>query len=215
MPQRKPAAEVQFQPADDKTNLLVLSRVAPVFHYGYYSYGYSPYGYYPYGWGPYPGVARAYDRVCAGRCTARFAPGVYDLALEKEGHLARSESPVAIQRSSVVRGEYIDRSGIRTGGLLIGIGGLVGGTIMMIVSVSHDNVCTPYYCYYQDHVDGPLLAGGIAVAVGSAIAGAIMASQSDEALFTVLPLRVSSLLPGEHVGLSQALPQGAAIAGKF
>ena len=173
------------------------------------------YGYYGYGWGPYPGFARAYQRVCRGPCSARFAPGAYDLALEKDGKVARPETPVVIKQPSVVHGEYVDRSGVRLGGVLIGVGGLVGGTIMMIASVDHQYICTPFYCYYHDHVDGPLLAGGIAVAVASAIAGSIMAWQSDEALFSVQPLRVSTLYPGERVGLSQALPEGAMITAKF
>jgi len=200
---------VRFEPEGERTSLLMLSHVVPVFHYGYY-------GYYGYGYGgPYQGYARAYERVCQGRCTVRFAPGTYDLALEKEGHVARAAAPVVVRQPSVLHGEYVDRSGVRVAGVILGIGGLIGGTVMMIASVTRHNVCTPYYCYYHDDVDGPLLAGGIALAVGSAIAGSVMASQHDEAVFTITPFRVSALSPGERAGLSQALPQGAAIAVRF
>lgn len=200
-------AEVQFQPDGEGTSLLTLSQVMPVYNLGYY-YGHG-------WWGPYAGFARSYQRVCRGPCSVRFAPGAYDLALEKDGRVARSESPVVVRQRSVVRGEYLDRSGVRTGGILIGVGGLVGGTIMMVAATDRHNVCTPYGCYYHDDVDGALLAGGIALAIGAAIAGSIMAWQRDEAVFTVLPLRVSALSPGERAGPSQALPQGAVIAARF
>ena len=56
----------------------------------------------------------------------------------------------------------------------------------------------------------PVAIPGIVLAVGSGIAGFIMAWQRDEARFSVLPLRVSSLKPGE-LSLGQALPQGAMV----
>jgi hypothetical protein len=202
-----PPAEIKFEPHDDETSLLIMSHETPVYRLGYYGYGY---------WGPYRSVARSYTPVCRGACSARFAPGAYELALEKHGRIARSPGRVLIGESSVVHGEYIDRSGVRLGGLVIGIGGVIAGTVMMVVSVHRNDICDGAYCYYHNDVDGPLLAGGIAVVIGSAIAGSIMAWQRDEAVFTVLPLRVSSLYGTEGGAATlRSQPQGAVVSVKF
>ena len=180
----------------------------PVYHWGYYGYGW---------WGTHRDIARSYTPVCTGPCSARFAPGAYDLALAKGGRIARSPERIMITRPSVVKGEYLDRSGVRLAGILIGVGGIIGGTVMMVVSVHSDYVCDSNgFCFYHQDVDGPLLAGGIALAVGSAIAGSVMAWQRDEAVFTVLPLHLSSLFPGERESVAQrALPQGAMVSVRF
>jgi len=178
----------------------------PVYGWGY-RYGW---------WGPYRGFARSYTPVCTGPCSARFAPGAYELALAKGGRIARSPGRVMITQPSVIKGEYLDRSGVRLAGILIGVGGLIGGTIMMVESVHRHDICDANYCYYHEDVDGALLAGGVALAVGSAIAGSIMAWQRDEAVFTILPLRMGSLFPAERGSVAQrALPQGAAVAVRF
>ena len=201
------AEDIRFEPVTPGTSLLILQQEMPVYGWGYYHYGF---------WGPYRGIARSYTPVCNGPCTARFAPGAYDLALSKGGRVARSPERVLITRPSVVRGEYVDRSGVRLAGLIIGIGGLIGGTVMMVESVHRNDVCDGNYCYYHDDVDGALLAGGIALAIGSAIAGSIMAWQRDEAVFTILPMRLSSLVPAEGGSpASRALPNGAAVAVRF
>lgn len=207
-PPAQAANEIRFEPEPRDTTLLILQQEMPVYRFGYYGYGY---------WGPRRDIARSYAPVCTGPCSARFAPGEYELALAKGGHIARSPGRLMITQPSTIKGEYLDRSGVRLAGVLIGVGGIVGGTIMMVLSVHRDDVCDDSgLCYYHDDVDGPLLAGGIALAIGGAIAGSIMAWQRDEAVFTVLPLRLSSLLPGAEGSLAQrALPQGAMVSVKF
>ncbi len=201
------AEEIRFEPEPQQATLLILSQEMPVYHYGYYRHGW---------WAPYRGFARTYTPVCNGPCAARFAPGAYDLALEKGGRIARSRQPIVITRPSVLRGEYVDRSGLRVAGVVIGVGGLIGGTIMMIESVHRNDICDANYCYYHQDVDGPLLAGGIALAIGSAIAGSVLVWQRDEAVFSVLPLRLSSLYPGDgQSAAARALPNGAAVSVKF
>jgi hypothetical protein len=179
----------------------------PVYHWGYYGYGY---------WGAHREIARSYTPVCTGPCSARFAPGAYELALAKGGRIARSPGRVMVTQPSVIKGEYVDRSGVRLAGILVGLGGIVGGTVMMVLSVHRNYICDAYACYYHEDVDGPLLAGGVALAVGGAIAGSIMAWQRDEAVFTVLPMHLSSLFPGERESVAQrALPQGAMVSVRF
>jgi hypothetical protein len=202
------AEEVRFEPEPAHASLLILSQEMPVYHYGYYRHGW---------WAPYRGFARAYTPVCNGPCSARFAPGAYDLALEKEGRVARSHQQVIITRPSVIRGEYLDRSGVRLAGIIIGVGGVIAGTIMMVAAVHRDDICDAQgFCYYHQDVDGPLLAGGVALTVGAAIAGSIMVWQRDEAVFSVLPLHLSSLYPGEGgSAAARALPDGAAVSVRF
>jgi hypothetical protein len=202
------AEEIRFEPEPEHATLLILKEEMPVYGYGYYRHGW---------WAPYRGYARSYTPVCSGPCSARFAPGAYDLALAKRGRIARSHEPVVITHPSVLKGEYLDRSGVRVAGLVIGVAGVIGGTIMMVVSVHRNDVCDDAgFCYYHQDVDGPLLAGGIALAVGSAIAGSIMVWQRDEAVFTVLPLRLSSWYPGEGgSAAARALPNGAAVNVRF
>jgi hypothetical protein len=206
-PPAQAANEIRFEPEPRDTTLLILQQEMPVYRFGYYGYGY---------WGPRRDIARAYAPVCTGPCSARFAPGAYELALAKGGHIARSPGRVMIMQPSTVKGEYLDRSGVRLAGVLIGVGGIVGGTIMMILAVHRDDICDVDGCYYHQDVDGPLLAGGIALAIGGAIAGSIMAWQRDEAVFTILPLRVSSLLPGAEGSVAKrALPEGAMVSMRF
>ncbi|HEX4338390.1 MAG TPA: hypothetical protein VH062_20935 [Polyangiaceae bacterium] len=202
------AEEIRFEPQPEHTTLLILSQEMPVYGYGYYRHGW---------WAPYQGYARSYTPVCNGPCSARFAPGEYDLALQKGGRIARSHERIVITHPSVLRGEYVDRSGIRLAGIVIGVTGVVAGTVMMALSVHRNDICdSDGFCYYHQDVDGGLLAGGVALAVGSAIAGSIMVWQRDEAVFSVAPLRLSSLYPGEGGSAAQKmLPQGAAISGRF
>jgi hypothetical protein len=180
-------------------------------------YGYRWHGWYRHGWYYGRGFAPSYAPICTGPCTARFAPGAYDFALERHGRLVPTPGPTMITGPSVLHASYVDRSGLRVAGLIIGIGGIVAGTIMIFASVDRTDVCDANGFCYEDHtVDGPLLAGGIGVLIGSAIVGSVLAWQHDEANVQVLPLRVSSLrLGGREGGFSQSLPEGAALRVRF
>jgi hypothetical protein len=196
---------MHYEPVEGPTTLLILTHETPVVHYGYYHHGW---------WGPRQSLVRSYSPVCEGTCTERFVPGVYDLALAKDGHVAAPDHPVVIRGPSLVRGQYVDRSGLRVGGVVLAVGGIIAGTVMMVAAVHRSETCSGGYCYYDSEVNGPLLAGGLVLAIGSGIAGSIMAWQRDEARFSVLPLHVSSLFPRER-GVAAALPEGAMMRLKF
>ena len=200
------AVPMHFEPVEPPTSLLILTHETPVAQYGYYRHGW---------WGWHHSIVRSYTPVCDGPCTERFVPGVYDLALAKDGHVAVPDRPVVIRGPSIVRGQYVDKSGLRVGGVVLAVGGIIGGTVMMIAAVHRDYRCSADYCYYESDVNGPLLAGGIVLAIGAGIAGSIMAWQRDEARFSVLPMRVGSLFPQHELSVAEALPQGAMFRLKF
>ena len=133
----------------------------------------------------------AYANVCEGPCNVTLAPGEYSMALAKDdGHPVPVSEPVVVGGPSILHAHYTDRSGARTAGLLVGIGGIVGGVVMIVASVHGENVCDVYsgYCYRRDVADGPLLVGGIGVIVASSIVGSILMFQHDQAHITVEPL---------------------------
>jgi hypothetical protein len=135
--------------------------------------------------------------------------GPYHFALSKGGG-----APVAIDGATFVSGpstlhaQYVDRSGIRTAGAVIGIVGTLGGLVMVLASIHEEHTCDSYgYCYRHDEVNDPLLVSGIGVILGSAIASSIMIWQRDEAKLTIGPLRIRDLraspgAPGARVTLT-------------
>jgi len=207
-PSRPPLGpqEVRFQPDDDQLGFLVVTGATPATGYGYFRHGW---------WIRRHVLLPSYSRVCTGPCSARFLPGEYDVALEKEGRVVPASERVVITRPSVLHAHYTDYSGLRVAGVVLGIGGVIAGTVMMFSSVDRGLVCSGTYCYYEDTVDGPLLAAGIGVFAASAIAGSIMAWQKDEAHFTISPLRLSSLTPREGLSFARSLPEGAAFTARF
>jgi hypothetical protein len=127
--------------------------------------------------------------------------------------------PAYINGPSLIRGSYVDRSGLRTAGWIIGISGLVGGIVMIAASAHEEDVCDiDGYCYSHETADAPLLVGGIGVLLASGIVGGVLASQHDEARLSIEPLRLSSYgrLRESLAALgAEAHPEGAALALHF
>jgi hypothetical protein len=173
---------VRFAPDDPSLTLLSRAGVRPVARFvggpyaGWYERGFAP----------------AYTPLCTGPCRTRFVPGEYQLALSKYGRSIPAP-PVLVDGPSVLHAEYADHSGLRVAGLVLGIAGTVGGVVMMSVAYHHETVCDDTgACYSQGTVNGPLMGGGIAVLVGSIVAGSILLSQRDQALITVTPLSLAT-----------------------
>jgi len=146
---------------------------------------------YRYGWWVSSGYAPVYSPVCRAPCTARLVPGDYQLALAKEGGGAVPVSgTVPIAGPSAIHAEYEDHSGLRVAGWVIGVVGTVGGAIMIGSSVrGREFECDSRgFCRQIQRYDGGLLAGGIAVAVASLVAGSILVTRHDGARLSVEPL---------------------------
>jgi hypothetical protein len=203
---------VRFEPDSPGLQLWAYTGVVPVerfvwgYHYGgWYHRGYAP----------------IYAPVCDGPCAIPMPPGHYQLALSKDGgSLVRVDASILIRGPSEIRGSYIDRSGTRTAGAVVGIGGTLAGIVMLAAAESSDNVCDSYgYCYRKATIDGTLAAGGVGVMLGSIIVGAVLLSQRDEAIITVRPLTLGSAGSGRPlisvVPVMTRPPQGGSLSISF
>jgi len=194
--ERRPApatAEVRFESGKPGLQVLVPTGAAPVPQPVAYPYG----GWYAQAFAP------IYSRLCSAPCTAQLPVGMYRLAVAKPGGPpVAAPDPISIGGPSVVHADYVDRSGLRAAGWVIGLGGTIGGVVMIsVATVDYHTICYgDGFCYSYGRVEGGLVAGGIGLIVGSAIAGSILATRRDEAHLVVTPL---SLLP---VGLAHESP---------
>ncbi len=215
--QRGARAEVRFEPDDPGVQLLTLSGAMPFEQIGYVHHGWwRPHGYY-YGYG----VAPVYSPLCEGTCSLQLMPGPYHLALAQSGGtIVPVEGPTLIGGPSTIHAQYVDRSGLRTTGVVVGVVGAVAGIIMIIDSYHDHYECDAYGdCYEHSDVNGPLVAGGIGVLVGSAIVSAVLISQRDEAKISVTPLRLLSMGTRRESGFLppslRTQPEGAMVSIPF
>jgi hypothetical protein len=200
------AAEVRFEPGEPDVTLLRLSAAVPVERVTSYNSEswYSLYG-----------------PLCQGPCTTHLPPGAYRLALAKGGRIVTVRGPVVIEGPATLHGDYIDRSVLRATGLVVGVAGAVGGFVMIVASAQSRAVCDfNGICVSTGTANGPLLAGGVAVLVVSAVVGSILTFQNDGARITVEPLPAVRALGGAPregtvANLQASQPQGAAVALHF
>jgi len=136
-----------------------------------------------------------YSPVCDGPCAVPISPGHYQLALSQDGgSLVPVHSSILIDGPAEIRGKYIDRSGTRTAGAIVGIGGMLTGVVMLAAAERNNEVCDGYgHCYSRDTINGTLAAGGVGVILGSLIVGAVLISQHDEAIISVRPLTLGNI----------------------
>jgi hypothetical protein len=199
--------QVRFEPEDPDLALMVRTGETPFQHVQrfrhvwYYERGFAP----------------VYSPVCEGPCTTQLAPGIYHLAIAREGGHPVPAAVVALNGPSAIHGYYEDRSGTRVLGGVILVAGIVGGIVMIVASA--DTQRCDGYDYCTTNVNGGLLAGGIAVVVGSAILGSVLASQRDTAHVSVTPLSLPSVgaLKESPVAALGAVsqPQGASVTVRF
>lgn len=208
------AVETSFQPDEPDLRLLSLSSEIPyqavsVVHRRWRQ---------PRGYLTGYGIAPMYNPLCEGPCELRLMRGQYHWALSKAGgQIVPAEGTPIITGPSTLHAHYKDNSGIRTAGAVVGIAGTIGGIVMIFESFQDKQVCDTFgNCYTHQDVNGALLAGGLGVLVGSAIAAALMLSVDDEARITVIPLRLrpagATLDSGNLPIKSFASPEGAAVA---
>lgn len=209
-------ADVRFEPDDPTLRLMTLSGIMPYQEVAYVHRGWwHPRRYY-YGFG----AEAVYAPLCEGPCNLRLRRGPYHLALARPG------SPVLpvqgyqiIAGPSTIHAHYVDRSGQRAAGYVVGVVGGIAGIIMMFEAFDSHSVCDAYGdCYAHADVNRPLFAGGIGVFIGTAIVSSILIFQHDEASLTITPLRIASLGKTQEMPLSAlpgSQPQGAAIGFSF
>jgi hypothetical protein len=197
-------ADVRFDADEPGVSLLMHTGAMPVervtvFRHGWwYERGYKP----------------LYAPVCEGPCVVQLAQGSYQFALAKrEGRPVAAAQAIVVDGPLVLHGTYVDRGPLRAAGVILGVAGAVGGVIMIVASVHCGD--TAGVCSARGSVDGPLLAGGIGVLVGSTVLGSVLLTQRDSASFALTPL-VGVVSRPESTALSAARPaQGAALTLRF
>ena len=158
-----------------------------------------------------------YSPVCQGPCATHLEAGANRLALAKGGRIVPVNGPVVIDGPATLHGQYVDRSGLRATGLVIGLAGSIGGFVMVVASAQSRAVCDVNgICVSTGMTNAPLLASGVSVLVVSAVVGSILTFQHDSARITVEPLAPGrASREGVLTALDASRPQGAALALHF
>jgi hypothetical protein len=200
-PPRAPS-EVRFEPDEADVALFRTSTAVPVA-------GVAPRA--------YPGWYPLYDPICEGPCTTHLAPGAYRLGLSKGGRIVPVRGPVVIDGPATLHGVYVDRSGLRATGLIVGVAGAVGGFVMVIASARNGAVCDINgICVSNGTTNTPLLVTGVSVLAASVVIGSILTFQGDGAHITVEPLAATGHAAREEgLAARYATPQGGAVALHF
>jgi hypothetical protein len=186
------SSPIRFEPDAPTVHLLVQNGALPYDSLVPYNapgwLGWPPtYGYYR-----EVGVAPIYASVCEGPCRKQIRHGSHQFALSKPGGAI---VPVAglriISEPSLIQAHYVDRSDLRTAGVLIGIVGALGGLVMMAVSVHDEQQCSGDTCTTRPTVDGGWALAGLGVFAGSIVTSVLLLNQSDEAQLSISPLRLA------------------------
>jgi hypothetical protein len=200
--------QVRFEPDDPDLALMVRTGEVPFRHVQrfrhvwYYERGFAP----------------VYSPACEGPCTTELAAGTYHLALSKDGGRAVPAGGAVVNGPSTIHATYDDRRGIRIVGGIVLVGGIIGGVVMIVASVTGQSQTCDGYGDCTTQVNAPLLVGGIGVVVASAVVGTILASQRDSAHIMVTPLTmptVGALKESPMAAIGAAPAQGAALTVRF
>jgi hypothetical protein len=173
----------------------------------------------PYGYGYYreTGVAPIYTPICEGACMSQVRRGPHQFALSRPGGpIVPIAGRAVISEPSLITARYIDRSSLRTTGVVIGVVGSLTGLVMMIFSVHDEQDCDGATCTMRSGVDEVLAAGGLGVFAGSIITSAVLLNQRDEARLSIVPLRSTGPEPRFETWSHSRVPlRGAQLSLRF
>jgi hypothetical protein len=135
------------------------------------------------------GIAKGYEVMCSAPCEVSMPAGSYRFALSRDGGIP-TESPDAVTvppGESSVDAELVDRSGTRTLGLVVGVGGAVlGAAIPFTVLTKEECIGTSEpICSDRPSTAGWVLGG--AVMAAGLIGGLTMSFTHDKVTITVRP----------------------------
>lgn len=178
---------------------------------------YSPHG-------PATAVGATYTDLCAAPCELTMAPGQHTLAVSFEGRAPIEVPPLAVPPgTATLRATYESRAGVRVAGLVVGLGALVGGSIMAGLGAvgTTRQECQPSFidgaapfCTNQRDPDGTLIGAGIAIAVAGSVAGLVMLSIGDHAELRVAPVSLRPIR-GKREGVDVLGSSGLGLELKF
>jgi len=133
----------------------------------------------------------SYSKLCSTPCTARLKPGSHRFAVATtSGKPVPVDEAVNLGSGDYARVEYQSYSGMRVAGWLVLVGGVIGGTVLMVTSLTSEP-CPQVppgeidTCVSQPTIKtGQLVAGG-ALALGGTLVGMLLILKKDEASLRV------------------------------
>jgi hypothetical protein len=133
-------------------------------------------------------IAAGFQEICTSPCEASLPAGTHTLALSEPGKVPISADSVTLPAGvSTLSGRFIDRSGIRTLGLVVVVASAVGGTFMLLNMMDSTQTCSGDYCYDNPEIDVGMLVGGLVVVGVGIPMGLALATTRDKAELTVSP----------------------------
>jgi hypothetical protein len=125
--------------------------------------------------------AESFGRICTAPCAAEVPQGTYRLGLSlDDGDVVATELPLDLKGKLRLEGEYVSKSGTRTAGWIIGIGGQVVGALLAVNSQQNCDTDIAGLC----KTEHPTLGIGLGVLLASTVVGLIMVLQRDQAFVT-------------------------------
>jgi len=129
-------------------------------------------------------VTRGYELVCQAPCEVSIASGHHSMALSLDGGIpVPVEEPVALYRSSIVDGRYINRAPMRKAGWAVFGAGFIAGVIVMIAGLDVNAEGG-----FESVTNGALFGAGLALMGASIVIGVPMLTRDDRAHIRVYPM---------------------------
>jgi len=143
-------------------------------------------------------TAASYSPICGAPCEGMIERGTYTMAVSRgTDPPIQAESTVTIQGPTRLRATYDSRSGIRTAGVLVLIGGILGGGALVYLSVGKEQKCFDSgFCSDETKINSTTMVLGGIVLLGGVLAGYAMMGVRDKAAIEVLPFAPSASTSG-------------------
>jgi hypothetical protein len=122
-------------------------------------------------------AADSFSEVCTVPCSTKLQRQSYTFGLsDGDGRPVLAENAVQVDRPLALNGKFQSYAGLRVAGWIVVIGGALAGTALIMSSSNDcdalDDTCEP--------IDSGMLWGGVAVGLGGAVIGVVMAMKKDE-----------------------------------
>jgi hypothetical protein len=135
-------------------------------------------------------AVRGYDRICTSPCEASLPSGTHEFGVSPEGgDPVEVDKSVTLESASKLEAKYESKSGVRTIGWVLAIGGSIGGTILILTASGSEENCSSGSCIDMPQVNTDQLYAGLGIAgAGLIIGGALILFSTDSAELKLTPL---------------------------
>jgi len=150
-------------------------------------------------------LGATYTDLCSAPCEPTLAPGQHTLAVSIPGRRPIEVPPVVVPPgASTLKAVYDSRAGVRVAGALLGLGSLVGGTVLIVlgaIGTTHQECEASFvggepFCLDRHEIDATLLVTGVALTVVGTVASFAMMSVGDHAALRIAPMTLRPLRTG-------------------